>query len=342
MKLEFKPLITKQYLLDRASQETYLEYYLGIPVRKGLFKSPLRTDNNPTCSFYRSSNGDIVLKDFSGKFYGNFIDVVMFKYGLSYYKALRMIANDFGYLPHPTLKKNPKPVVVSSTDFKESKESIIQVEIQDFSERELEWWMQFGITEEILKRFKVFSCKTVFLDGEFFTASTKSCPIFGYYRGKNDHDVELWRIYFPMHRRNGLRFLSNWKSFLLQGSKQLPKEGDVLVVTKSMKDVMCLYSMGVTAIAPNSENLFLTEKQYAKLKNRFKRIIVFYDNDLAGISNMNRFRKQFNVECMWIPRRYNAKDISDFYKMYGRDKTIELIEYARGREAKEEEEWSLC
>lgn len=48
MKLEFEPTITKQYLLDRASQETYLEYYLGIPVKKGLFKSPLRADNNPT------------------------------------------------------------------------------------------------------------------------------------------------------------------------------------------------------------------------------------------------------------------------------------------------------
>ena len=109
MKLEFEPTITKQYLLDRASQETYLEYYLGIPVKKGLFKSPLRADNNPTCSFYRNKSGDIVLKDFSGAFYGNFISVVMYKYGLTYYKALRMIANDFGYIKHPKLKKNPKP-----------------------------------------------------------------------------------------------------------------------------------------------------------------------------------------------------------------------------------------
>ena len=46
MKLEFEPTITKQYLLDRASQETYLEYYLGIPVKKGLFKSPLSALGN--------------------------------------------------------------------------------------------------------------------------------------------------------------------------------------------------------------------------------------------------------------------------------------------------------
>ena len=27
----------------------------------------------------------------------------------------------------------------------------------------------------------------------------------------------------------------------------------------------------------------------------------------------------------WIPRKYEAKDISDFYKIYGRKKTQELI-----------------
>lgn len=326
MKLEFEPTITKQYLLDRASQETYLEYYLGIPVKKGLFKSPLRTDNNPTCSFYRNRSGDIILKDFSGAFYGNFISVVMYKYNLTYYRALRQIATDFGYIHSPKYKKNPKPVTVSTSEFKESKEANIQVEIQEYSKEELDWWMQFGITEEILKKFRVFSCKTIFLNGNFFTSSTKNYPIFGYYRGKNENETELWRIYFPFHKKNEFKFLSNWRSFLLQGSKQLPKEGDLLVITKSMKDVMCLYSLGITAIAPISENLFLTESQFSKLKNRFKRIIVFYDNDLPGIHNMNKIRKSFDVECVWIPRSYGAKDISDFHKMYGGEKTKELIQ----------------
>ncbi len=326
MKLEFEPTITKQYLLDRASQETYLEYYLGIPVKKGLFKSPLRADNNPTCSFYRNKSGDIVLKDFSGAFYGNFISVVMYKYNLTYYRALRQIATDFGYIKSPKYQKNPKPVTISTSEFKESKEANIQVEIQDYSKEELDWWMQFGVTEEILKKFRVFSCKTIFLNGNFFTSATKNSPIFGYYRGKNENETELWRIYFPFHKRNGFKFLSNWRSFLLQGSKQLPKEGDLLVITKSMKDVMCLYSLGITAIAPISENLFLTESQFSKLKSRFKRIIVFYDNDLPGIHNMNKIRKSFDVKCVWIPRSYGAKDISDFYKMYGCEKTKELIQ----------------
>lgn len=327
MKFEFEPTITKAYLLERATQETYLEYYLGIPVKKGLFRSPLRDDKSPTCAFYKNVQGDIIFKDFNGSFSGNFISVVMYKYNCSYYTALRIIANDFGYIKHSRLTKNTKPIKISTTTFEDTGGANIQIEAKDFDAHELDWWNQYGITKEILKKFKVYSCKTVFLNGRIFTHSSFSKPIYGYYRGKTD--VELWRIYFPRNR--DLRFLSNWKSYMIQGSKQLPKEGDLLVITKSMKDVMCLYNMGITAIAPNSENLFLTEKQYAKLKKRFKRIVLFYDNDLPGIHNMNKFHKEYNIPCIWIPRKYKAKDISDFYKLYGYEKTKELIEYGKER-----------
>lgn len=326
---EVEPQITKKFLLEQHSQETYLEYYLGIPVKKGLFCSPLREDNSPTCSFYRNKAGDIIFKDFSGQFYGNFINVVMYKYSCSYYKALQIIANDFGFINRPKLVKTPRPIKESETVFKESGPSQIRIEVQDFSDEELQWWEKYGITKSTLKKFSVYSCKTVFLNGSYFVSSTKNQKIFGYYRGKDANGIELWRIYFP--GRTSFKFLSNWRASMLQGVKQLPKTGDLLVVTKSMKDVMCLYSLGITAIAPNSENLFLSEAQFEKLRSRFKHIIVFYDNDLPGIINMQKIRKKFNVLCFWIPRKYGAKDISDFYVKYGRETTLQLIDEAKER-----------
>lgn len=323
MKFESEPTITKKYLLERNSQETYLEYYLGIPVKKGLFKSPLRVDNTPTCSFYRNKSGDIIFNDFSGHFYGNFLSVVMEMYSCTYYKALQIIANDFGYIKHKTLKKSTKPVVKSENDFKESGSANIQVEIQDFSQDELDWWEKFGVTEKILKKFKVYSCKNVFLNGNNIAYSTSKSPIYGYFRGKTEHGGELWRIYFPM--RSSYRFLSNWTSIMIQGSKQLASNGDTLVITKSLKDVMCLYSLGIPAIAPNSENLFLTDNQFSKLKTKFKNLVLFYDNDLPGISNMKKIKKEYGIKCAWIPRSYGAKDISDFHKRYGREATLNLI-----------------
>ena len=38
----FEPKITKEFLLSKNNEETYMTYYLGIPVKKGLFKSPLQ------------------------------------------------------------------------------------------------------------------------------------------------------------------------------------------------------------------------------------------------------------------------------------------------------------
>lgn len=327
MKFKFDTTnITKDYLLNKNTQETYLSYYLGVPVKRGLFRSPLRDDKKPTCAFYRNKKGDIIFKDFGSDFAGNFISVVMEKYKVSYYKALKIIANDFGFIEDPKLKKCEKPIVKSEITFAESKGAIIQVEIQDFTKNELDWWLQYGITEKTLKKFQVFSCSTVWLNGYVFAKSTKNKPIFGYYRGKDTDGNELWRIYSPHHRSKDPKFISNWKKSMLQGSKQLAKTGDILVVTKALKDVMSLYELGIPAVAPCSENLFITEAQYNKLKERFKKIIIFYDNDLAGIRNMNKFRKEFpDVIPFWIPKKYGCKDISDFVKKYGIEETKKYL-----------------
>ena len=96
LNFEFEQDITKEFLLSKYSEETYMTHYLGIPVKKGLFKSPLRGDKTPTCSFFRNKSGELIFKDFSGAFYGNFINVVMTKYQCNYHKALKIIATDFG------------------------------------------------------------------------------------------------------------------------------------------------------------------------------------------------------------------------------------------------------
>lgn len=314
MKLNFEiePEITKEFLLSKFNEETFMTYYLGIPVKKGLFKSPLRGDHVPTCSFFRNKAGELIFKDFSGAFYGNFINVVMYKYQCNYYKALKIIASDFGLIG-TSIKKTP--IKVQET-FKDSGQAVINVEIQDFTEQELKWWNKYGITEKILKKFKVYSCKNVWLNGNYFAKSAQNNMMFGYYGGIKDK-VELWRIYFP--QRKEYRFLSNWNSNKIQGFNQLPKTGNILVITKSMKDVMTLYSVGIPAIAPNSETLFISDNILSNLKERFNRIFVLYDNDLPGISNMNKIKKLHpELNYLWIPRETGAKDISDLHKLLGK------------------------
>ena len=319
----FEPKITKSYLLSQYSEETYMEYYLGIKVAKGLFCSPLRRDNTPTCSFYKNKSGELIFKDFNGSFYGNFISVVMEKYHVSYYKALQIIAEDFNLSKRHTDKVAVNPIKPSTTVFKDAGPADVRVEIKDFTQEELNWWNSYGITLDILKKFNVYSCKNIFLNGELFKTIYKDNFMFGYYGGKKDN-LELWRIYFP--KQSNYRFLTNWPAKKIQGLKQLKKEGDICVITKSMKDTMCLYSLGISAIAPNSENLFIADTILERLKSKFKYIIVLYDNDLPGIQNMRKIKKKHSeLIYFYIPRHYNAKDISDFYKKYGKDKTLEFV-----------------
>lgn len=326
-KFELKSIkITKELLLARNPAERYFEHYLGIPVKKGLFVCPpdLRVDHRPTCSFYKNKKGELILNDFAGKSY-NFIDVVMTLYDCTYYKALRIIANDFNIDSFKNYEVHQPKIEYTDTIINESPASTIQVQIKDFSKVELDWWKEYGITYNTLKKFKVFSIKHVLLNGYYFITSDISQPIYGYYGGLDSEGNELWRIYFP--NRTEYRFLSNWKSTMIQGSKQLKFGSNDLIITKSLKDVICLHEFGFSAIAPCSENSFLTQAQYLKLKNKFENIYLFYDNDLPGIRATQKIRKEFpDLKIILIPRKYECKDFSDLVKKYKKESVLKMID----------------
>ena len=323
MDFSFQPKITKKLILSRFSEEQLMEYYLHIPVKKGLFRSPLRRDKQPTCSFYRNKSGTLIFKDFATGQHLNVFDVVQSIFRCDYFESLRIIANDFGIVQDNTLHKNPGKINLNPIKIKDKEISKIQIEVQEFTDSELKWWGKYGISKDILKRFDVYSCKHVFLNDQLFAKSQQHCPIFGYY-GKKYQGLELWRCYFP--KRTSFRFITNWPSKKIQGYDQLPKKGKLLVITKSMKDSMCLYSCGITACAPNSENLFIPDKVLEDLKNRFENIVVLYDNDRPGLYNMAKIRKEHpELTYIFIPKKYGSKDISDFYKDHGRKETLNLI-----------------
>lgn len=323
MDFSFQPKITKELILSRFSEEQLMEYYLHIPVKKGLFRSPLRRDKQPTCSFYRNKSGTLIFKDFATGQHLNIFDVVQSIFRCDYFESLRIIANDFGIVRDNALHKNPGKINLNPIKIKDKEISKIQIEVQEFTDSELKWWGRYGISKDILKRFNVYSCKHVFLNDQLFAESQQHCPIFGYY-GKKYQGLELWRCYFP--KRTSFRFITNWPSKKIQGYDQLPKKGKLLVITKSMKDSMCLYSCGITACAPNSENLFIPDKVLEDFKNRFENIVVLYDNDRPGLYNMAKIRKEHpELTYIFIPKKYRSKDISDFYKDHGRKETLNLI-----------------
>lgn len=319
-----KPKLNKDLILSRLSEEQIFSFYIGSEIRsKKLFRSKLRNDKNPTCSLYRSKSGALIYKDFATNQHLNCFAYVMELFKCDYHTALKIIANDFNIVHNSSYTKNRGKVISKDFRIEEKEFSKIQVEVQDFTELELKWWAKYGITLDILKKYNVYSCKHVFLNGQIIAKSQQHCPIFGYY-GKKYQGNELWKIYFP--KRKEYRFIGNYPSRKMQGYEQLPKTGKICVITKSQKDCMTLYSLGIPACAPNSETVIPNEAIIDDLKKRFKYIICLWDNDYTGISFLNKFKHKYpDLIYMWIPRKLQAKDISDYYKDNGKNKTIKLI-----------------
>ena len=314
--------ITKEYIYSHGiNQESIMQYYTGADINsRKLIVSPFRIDNHTTCSFYKSKSGILYLHDFATNEHINCFEAVMKLYNCNYYDALKIIAKDFGLIENNVAFK-PIPKIVES--IKENNSAKIQVQIKDFTNKELEWWNQFGISIKLLKKYHVFSLQHVFINGELKFSSTEKCPIYGYYFGKDKNGDEKWKIYFPT--RAEARFLNNTNKKLLQGYKQLPKTGDLLVITKSMKDVIAMYGFGIAACAPNSETLFISDKQLEEFKQRFKHILVIYDSDRPGRSNMAKIRREYPELNYYFLPKYLSKDFTDSIKQVGVDKMKELV-----------------
>lgn len=320
MDFSFKPKVTREFLLSQNNEETYMSYYLGIPVTKGLFCSPLRQDKHTTCSFFRGKSGRLYFKDFATGECLAFENVVMKKFACSYHESLKIIAKDFGLIKgrHPESKP-----IIKQEKFSSDKQTFIQIEQKEFSKEELTWWAQYGITKSILNKYRVFSCKTVFLNGSIFSQSTLKCPSYGYYFGKKEH-IEQWKIYYPT--KTDYRFIGNISTKTIQGYRQLPKSGKLLVITKSQKDCMCLYSMGIPACAPQSETQFISDTILEDLKQRFEKIVLLFDLDETGIKFSKKIKKEYPfIKVTLLPRTKRCKDISDYYKKYGREETLNMI-----------------
>ena len=282
--------------------------------------SPFRVDNHFTVSFYKSKSDILYLHDFATNEHINCFQAVMKKFGCNYYEALDIIAKDFGLIEGINNVKE-KPLSVES--LKETESAKIQVQIKNYSNKELEWWKQFGISIKTLKKFHVFSIEHVFLNGELKFTSSEQCPIYGYYFGKDKNGTEKWKIYFPL--KESYRFLNNLSKKVLQGYHQLPKTGELLVVTKSMKDVCALYEFGISAVSPNSETLFIDDKKLEEFKKRFKHILVVYDQDRPGKHNMWLIRKQHPELNYYFLPWYLAKDFTDSIKMVGIENMKEYV-----------------
>jgi hypothetical protein len=319
-----EPLAKENIFKKITSYDIFKYYCSGFSKIGEMFKSELREDTNPSCCISNIS-GDLLYTDFGQGSY-RCIDYVMAKYNISYIEALHRINSDFSLGLSTTIPYNVAggvyipPTTYGKVHFKEKKPTVIKIKSREWRSVDKDfWYKRYSITSKVLESFNVKPISHFWINDEIFVADTCSYSYDFYW--KPDLTIFYRKIYQPYSTK--LKWISNGGK-VCQGEGMLPKEGDLLIITKSLKDVIVLYLLGFTAIAPVSETSFLPSNYFLKQRERFKKVLLFYDSDSTGLAKAKEFSEQYGIDYRYIPLEYKAKDISDFVEKMGIDEGKKL------------------
>ena len=211
-------------------------------------------------------------------------------------------------------------VLDSSKQYIPSTETVIGVVRQKMTEIDINYWSQFHISTKTLKKYNVDSIKYYLCNGVVKGIYKPENPMFAYKVYNN------FKIYRPLGDKY-TKWRNNLTEYDVQGYEQLPKKGDMCIITKSLKDVMCLYEMGIPAISPSSESTWIPQTVLDDILKRFKQVLICFDRDVAGIKNLRKISLKTGLNGLIMPKKYKAKDISDAIKQNGFE-TVKKYIYA--------------
>ena len=308
------------------------KYYIPFAFKLGRnFLNPLYKDSKASCNVYFDRrNGMYKMKDFGNDDYsGDCFALVGKLNGLNckepkdFVKILAIIDRDMrlGLSDKPEMRissTTPVPVIAEVTHVpKRKKARPYTLAQKSFTAAELAFWGESGITQEVLKLFRVVSLKKFSSENNegktFCIAATDKEPVFGYTA------KQYVKVYRP-HSEMRFLYAGDFGENYCFGLEQLPAKGDLLFITGGEKDVMSLTVHGFHAICFNSETVTIPVGIIHRLSFRFKHIVLLYDVDKAGRDSSAKQElalKNYGVKRLLLPLAGTKveKDISDFFRL---------------------------
>lgn len=304
-------------ILERVDEYSLYCHYLKFePLIGKKYSSPIRLgDTDPSFAIFERKYGnnftEFLWKDQAVPFNGpqDIFDLVQILHNLSSRLTAKWkVCSDFNL-------GGAHDIADGQLVFKEAKyaEPIdIRVRSKPFSQRELLYWKQYNIKLETLNRYNTTSIEMYWLTR---TQATPSYPKKNV--GFSYRIYDKYQLYFPFAEKKK-KFRNNWVDTCIPGFQQLQRT-DLCVITKSMKDVMCLSTFGYDTVSPRGENILLPQELLQYLEHRYKRIVTLFDNDGKHKAHCYPYTETH------IPIETNQKDPTDYCSFYGVDATQKLL-----------------
>ena len=310
-------------ILNKVTEVDILNHYFGISTLPILINNPLRADKNASLSVFLNEKDNVILKDFGSYKSYNLWSFLMQLWNLKYDEVLERILKDLKEINSTLYQLKSKRFYK-----KIHSKSILECKIRDWKPYDLQYWESYGISLPWLKFGEIYPISHTFITKEDKRYVFRAEKYAYAYVERKDGIVTL-KIYHPKSTTRKLCNSGNASVWDLWS--QLPKTGDKLFITSSRKDALCLWENTlIPAISMQGEGYIPKQSVIDELKNRFKHIYIFFDNDFDKSENHGRqyaqfLSKMFNIPYIEIPSEYEAKDPSDFVNKYGREKLKQLI-----------------
>lgn len=319
--------LTIENVLKKVSPYQIFRYYLPELKIGKCISSPFRTDKDPSFGlFIGKDSGEVIFNDLRGGNSGNWVTFLMKLYGVTFREALSMVNRDMdlGLMDNGinTLRtsKLTSKIVDDLSPEEHNRDLILNVRKRKWNQKDADYWLSYGITSKLLGTETQPISSYWFNDWKSIIAEPLSYVYDFYFDGL------IWRrkIYQPLSVKN--KWKTNLNNLVIDGIKDIPKKGELLIITKSRKDRLVLKSLGYTAIATNNESSWIPDVNFKKLKSRYDRIVIFFDNDETGMTNSLKFSEKYGVDRIFITDfSEKIQDIADYRKEHGKESTIKLL-----------------
>lgn len=334
--------ISKDKLLEYVTQEDIFQLVFGFkPVELEYITSPFREDNNPGCWFEIDLNTNkLRFTDFADTRVINGVkmsnidcfDSVMVYFGLpNFYKTLEFIKARL--IDGKSVKHDIVHKIYKKPKKKVKKRVKILMNTRDFIIKDKIFWEnRYGISKQNLiddkvfpiKKFKLFDTKT----GDHMFRTDDIAYAYTEFESGNK------KIYRPK-KKGSRRFITNCSAEDVGGMNTSIKSGRLLIITKSYKDYRVLRNLGLNVRWLQNEGMFPTGDAFWNLITSFDKVVVFFDNDEAGIKasydlvELINFTEINKASSLYLPTDLLSKGISDPSDLVHKRNQQELINFLK-------------
>jgi hypothetical protein len=294
-------LLNKEEILKRISTYDIYRYYFGPFQINRVCINHFRGEKDESFIIGNRKSPELTHKDFGSDYWkGDAFHLVQQIFNVNFTEALKIIDRDFelGLCKNEKSNKKSKIITWEEPKIENSRPPHFIIETKKFTKEELQYWNDYFIGLEDLKREEIYSIKNIWRNRQRIPNSL--LLTFGYYDPKNDK----WKIYRP-HGKKGKKVKYNerkWDgNFCWDFCENIDNiDTDQIVFSqKSRKDRLVSQKIFETlnVFSVQAEDLSCyTEETLNKIKNA--RVIAFGDADEKGQSYTKSLRDSFNWETL--------------------------------------------